>query len=282
MFDVKRRRLLTSAASLGTATLASRSAMGTPPSLGLLEEPAGRLDTFCRMRCGPDGAKTWFGYEGTFFGKVEGKVAVPLLGIVGMSWNRAIAQAPGRYGYELQEAGYMLDLGTGAVIDEWENPLNGARTRPQHYRSGQRTIFTPDAVTPATPLPDGVRFTGTISRPVVQGDSIWMSEDLLVALPNQPDRYEEPRMYSGPTTTATSLATFLSPLAQALDRDAGFVPCALSYTTINSWRPWMLMGETPGVISWRLMGRKVDRPERLPRAVLARVEKEHPDLLTED
>lgn len=281
MVDVKRRRLL-AAASVSAAALTARSAVSaavpSSPS-AILQDPTARLDTFCRMRCGPDGAKAWFGYEGTFFGKIEGRVAVPLMGIVGLSWNRAVEQAPGRYRYELQEAGYMVDLDTREVIDDWVNPLNGASTRPKHYRSGQETIFTPDTVTPATPLPHGIRYTGTISRPVVQGNSIWMSEDLLVSSPNSPERYDDPRMYSGPTRTATSLATFLSPVDSALDPDAAFVPCTLSYTTINSWRPWMLMGETPGVISWRLVGRKVARPEDLPTETRDRIERDHPELL---
>jgi len=108
---------------------------------------------------------------------------------------------------------------------------------------------------------------------------VFMTEDLLVRLPNPKERYEDPREYCGPFRTATSLATFASPLTDVLDTEQSFTPCNLSYTTVNSWRPWMLMGDTPGTITWRLMGRKLRSPTEIGEPLLSWLKQDHPDLL---
>jgi hypothetical protein len=108
---------------------------------------------------------------------------------------------------------------------------------------------------------------------------VWMSEDLLVRSPNPRERYENPLEYCGPYRISTSLATLQSPLAAVLDPDTEFTPCSLSYITINSWRSWMLMGQAPGTITWRLSGRKLQSPDELGEPLLSWLKDEHPDLL---
>ena len=93
------------------------------------------------------------------------------------------------------------------------------------------------------------------------------------------ERYEDPREYCGPFRTATSLASFSASLSDALDTARSFTSCTLSYTTVNSWRPWMLMGETPGTITWRLMGRKLRSPTEVGEPLLSWLQQDHPDLL---
>ena len=276
MTDITRRAALTGLAAAGLA----RSGGAATLTPGDLADPQNRLDTFVRMRCRPDGQKGFMWYEGTFFGKPHGDAAVPLMGVVGFSWNTALRQPDGSYSYELQEAGYHTDLATGERLDRWTNPLNNLTVEPRHYRSGQRTRFTPDGqVIPLANLPEGVQYDGTISAARVLGDRVFMTEDLLVRLPNPKERYEDPREYCGPFRTATSLATFTAALSDVLDTTRSFTPCTLSYTTVNSWRSWMLMGETPGTITWRLMGRKLRSPTEVGEPLLSWLEQDHPDLL---
>lgn len=267
----------TAMAGIAGATLTASRAT-TPAALDL-SDPQAKLDAFVRMRCQPAGARGYMWYAGTFFGKLHGEAAVPLLGISGFSWNRALRQPDGSYLYELQEAGYHTDLATGARLDRWQNPLNGLTVEPRHYRSGQKTRFTPERVMPARPLPDGIDFNGTISPARVLHDSVWISEDLLVRSPNPRERYANPLEYCGPYRTSTSLATLQSPLAAVLDPDLDFTPCSLSYVTVNSWRSWMLMGQAPGTITWRLMGRKLRSPDQLGEPLRTWLSDEHPDLL---
>jgi hypothetical protein len=218
-------------------------------------------------------------YEGTFFAKPEGDVAIPLIGIAGFSWNRAVRQEDGSYLYELQEAGYHVDLDSGDRIDRFRNPLNGLEVEPKHYRSGQKTRFTPDRVMPLQPLPPEMHYDGRISAARVLGDMVSMSEDLLVRSPNPRQRYADPLEYCGPYRISTSLATLQSPLADVLNADTQFTPCSLSYVTVNSWRPWMRMGQASGTITWRLVGRKLRSPDEVGAPLLGWLKDEHPDLL---
>jgi hypothetical protein len=276
MTDLTRRAALT---GLAAAALARPGTAATLKPADLVD-PQARLDAFVRMRCRPNGQKGFMWYQGTFFGKPHGEAAVPLMGVVGFSWNTAVRQADGSYLYELQEAGYHTDLATGDRLDRFFNPLNKLTVEPRHYRSGQRTRFTTAGqVLPLANLPDGVQYDGSISPARVLGDQVFMTEDLLVRMPNPKARYEDPREYCGPFRTATSLATFAASLGDVLDTAQSFTPCTLSYTTVNSWRPWMLMGETPGTITWRLMGRKLRSPTEVGEPLLGWLEQDHPDLL---
>ena len=276
MTRITRRAAL---ASLAVAA-ATRTDRAAALSRADLSDPQTRLDAFVRMRCRPAGQKGFMWYEGTFFGKPHGAAAVPLMGVVGFSWNTATQQPDGSYLYELQEAGYHTDLSTGERLDRWINPFNGLAVEPRHYRSGQKTRFTvAGQVIPSTALPEGIHYQGTISPTRVLGDTVFMTEDLLVRMPNPKERYADPREYCGPFRTATSLATFAARLDDVLDAEQAFTPCTLSYTTVNSWRPWMLMGETPGTITWRLMGRKTETPAAVGQPLLSWLREDHPDLL---
>lgn len=233
------------------------------------------------MRNRGDGKKSYTRYAGTFFAKIDGETAVPILGIEGMSWGGCERQADGSYLYSMQEAGYMTDRVSGELVDEWVNPFNGLTVFPSHYRSGQSSIFKPDSVNPIMARrPEGLEYTGVISPVTVIDDTVWCSEDLFVKMPNPKDRYEDAREWSGPYRISTSLATHMVKLPDLEDADRPFVPSTMSYTTINSWRPWMKMGQTPGVISWRLKGRKFESPDHMGEdSLVSRVAKDHPELL---
>ena len=266
-------------AGLAGATAAAATKPARNLEAAQLQDPQTKLDAFVRMRCRPGGRRSFMWYEGTFFGKIHGEAAVALLGIKGFSWNAAVRQADGSYQYELQEAGYHTDLATGERLDRWTNPLNGLTVEPEHYRSGQKTRFTPERVIPAGKLPEDTQYEGTITPARVLGDTVWISEDLLVRMPNPRSRYEDPREYCGPYRTLTSLATLQARLEDVLDSDQAFTPCSLSYTTLNSWRSWMLMGETPGTITWRLMGRKLRSVDEVGEPLLTWLRNDHADLL---
>ena len=279
MAGLNRRCVLGAAAGAVTATVALPS-FGATKTIDF-SDPQQKLDAYVRMRNRGDGQKSYTRYSGTFFAKIEGDVAVPLVGIEGMSWGCCERQADGTYLYSMQEAGYHTDLATGEIIDEIVNPLNGLTVAPKHYRSGQSSTFTPNAVNPIMERrPDGLLYRGVISPATVIDDTVWCSEDLFVKMPNPKERYEDDREWCGPHRISTSLATHMVKLADLEETDRAFVPSTMSYTTINSWRGWMLMGQTPGIISWRLKGRKFESSDQIPvDHLINRVAADHPDLL---
>lgn len=278
MTNLNRRTLLGTAAA---AALAAPSPRAWAASNSIdFSDPQHKLDAYVRMRNRGDGQKSYTRYSGTFFIKLEGEVAVPILGIEGMSWGRCERQADGTYLYAMQEAGYHTDLATRAVVDEWVNPVTGQTVQPKHYRSGQTSTFTPTSVLPnITRRPEGLEYNGVITPATVIDDTVWCSEDLFVKFPNPRERYEDEREWSGPYRISNSLATHMVKLADLEDRDRAFVPSSMSYTTLNSWRGWMKMGQTPGMISWRLKGKKFESPDLLDDWISQRIDSDHPDLL---
>lgn len=273
-----RRALLAGAGATTALGLTRAAASGSSIDFS---DPQQKLDAYVRMRNRGDGQKSYTRYSGTFFGKIEGEVAVLLMGIEGMSWGKCELQPDGSYLYSMQEAGYHTDLETRTVIDEYDNPLNGLTVQPRHYRSGQSSTFRPDSVIPIIERrPPGLEYRGVISPATVIGNSVWCSEDLFVKFPNPKERYEDEREWSGPYRISNSLATHSVALSDLEDLDQPYVQSTMAYTTMNSWRGWMLMGQTPGLISWRLKGRKFESPDHMGEDwLLDRVANDHPELL---
>jgi len=271
------RRSFFASSTAAASVAATRAHAATSIDFG---DPQQNLDAYVRMRNRGDGQRSFTRYSGTFFVKPEGETAIPAMGIEGMSWGKCEKQPDGTYLYNMQEAGYHTAYGTTEIIDAWDNPVTGITVQPRHYRSGQTSIFTPTSVLPQmSRRPEGLEYNGVITPATVVGDTAWGSEELYVKFPNPRDRYEDEREWSGPYRIANSLASHAALIADLEDDSKAFVPSTLSYTTLNSWRPWMKMGQTPGIISWRLHGRKFERAEDINDWLLDRVAQDHPDLL---
>jgi hypothetical protein len=249
-----------------------------------LADPAQKLEAHIRLRCRTDGQPTYIQYQGAIFGKREGEKAMPLFGVMGVSWSKATRVDPLRYALTTTEAGYFTDLATGAVLDRWTNPLNSVETTVKHYRSTQAQLIMPDEVEPKheRPAPEGFDYTGIVPPALVISDQLWMREDLMVRIPSKSkESFVDPREYFGPFTTATSLASWTAPLLSVADRKRDFVGCTLAYQTLGSWRPFMRMGSDPGLISWRMAGLKLKRFQQVDSALRDRLLGDHPDFLAD-
>lgn len=269
-------------ASLAVLALGA-SALGSPVRASPAAMPSDALTTYLRIRSRLDGASIFYPYRGTIFGRPIGQSAVPLFDVEGFSWDRLAIVGPGLYRIDTVEAGYFLDLVTGQPLDAWINPLNGLKTEVKHYRSFAHVEVSEGGlrpVSPATAMP-GAQFIATMGSPTILGDRIWVHEDLIAHYPNKPAAtFADPREYNGQMLEAASLATWCARVSDLQDSRNAFVPATLSYQTMGSWRPFMKMGDTPGVISWRMFGSKVETLHEVPAALRQRVLREYPDFLT--
>lgn len=259
--------------ALGAALLAApvSQAAGADAAAGAAN-PADpdTLETHVRMRAHPDGRPLYWAYAGTFYGQISGQRTVPLLAIEGISINRCEPAGAGVYAYSLREAGWFKDLATGQVLDEWLNPLSGRVVKPKHYYSPQRQRFTAEKTEPVLDRPfPGLEWTGYLGAPQRFAGSVWSSEELLVRTTN-PD--------TGAARVQTSLLTLHATAADLARTPKRVVPTTMAYQTLASWVPWMDMRDIPGVISWRLFGKKVERVEDLPQHIVERTRKLHPQL----
>ena len=263
---MNRRESLMMLAVAGSASVVSAAAMR--------EITASTMDpllTHMRIRGHADGRLVYYGYEGVSYGQRSGQRTVPLLHIEGASAATFVRQG-GSWLYTLREAGWMCDLGTGAVLSSWLNPLNGKTVTPRHYNSRQTSLFTGNSVKPVrAALPAGIEMQGNIAEPVVMRDDIWTAEELLVRVP--------PQQAGGSAVVQTSLATLHASLRDLQRGANAWVPATLAYQTLQSWPAWMEMpDDMPGVISWRLMGRKCASVDELPVKVRTRIQEQHPEV----
>jgi hypothetical protein len=237
-------------------------------------------DRFVRMRTSYDGKPVMWVYGGVLYVKVEGQVAMPLVGVGGMSFTHAIQEKPGVYHWQLDEVGYYRDLTTGAVLDTFVNPLNGREVRPANYRSPQHMTYTGSEVLTRDPIPPGTKFTGRIVRLAEVAGLAAMNEDLYVNVPAQAASDGKP------ARAARYLASLGSFTARALElsaRNSRWIDCQLSYSTMNSFAPWLGLDGVPGVQNMRLAGRKcrLFEPGAIPEWLRVRAAKDHPQFFDE-
>lgn len=257
--------------ALGAAVLTPALAAAADADAGVGAAGAADLDTLethVRMRAHPDGRPLYWAYAGVFYGQISGQRTVPLLGVEGISINRCTPAGAGIYAYSLREAGWFKDLATGQVLDDWLNPLTGRVVKPKHYYSPQRQRFTGAKTEPVLDKPfPGLEWTGYLGAPQRFAGSVWSSEELLVRTTN-PD--------TGAARVQTSLLTLHATAADLARNPKRVVPTTMAYQTLASWIPWMDMRDIPGVISWRLFGKKVERVADLPQELVARTRAQHP------
>jgi hypothetical protein len=235
---------------------------------------------FVRMRGSPNDKPVMWVYEGTLLVKPEGQVAKPWVGVGGMSFTLATERTVGVYDWRLDEVGYYRDLVTGEVLDRFVNPITGAVLKPANYRSPQRLVYSGATVAVGEPLPPSTEFEGKITDLGAVGGITAMTEDLYVKVPAQLDATGQ---VVRPLRTLASLATFSAKSNQLYGIRRAWIDCQMSYTTMNSFAPWLGMDGVAGVQNMRLMGRKCRMFERdaIPAWLSERIERDHPQYFAE-
>lgn len=269
--NLNRRSLIKFAAAGGAIAATSRSGslLAAEPAF-----PLGDLEAHVRMRGNLRGERSYWYYRGSVFGNVWGQSTAPMLSVEGVSFSLITALPGGRYRYSLNEAGYYGDPETGEITEKVMNPFTGKRYKPKNYLSPQTVIFEPDlSVTPVIDRrPPGLDYRGVIAPVSTFQNSVWSSEDLFVRMP-LPNPDNDPDLPA--FRVQTSLASFTSDRGELLDPDRDFVPCQMNYQTLGTWRPWMGMGQTKGMISMRLTGTKCGVDD-LPVPIKERIARDHP------
>jgi hypothetical protein len=260
-----RRTLVTAAAGLSGAACMSAA--------GRARTPAGLSDLalFVRIRCQPAGQRTFWWYSGQMLARRSGEAVRPLVTVVGASQSDITVNPDGSISYALTEAGYYGDIATGMIADKpIVNALTGEMIQPEHYLSPQKLRFLPDlSVRPEIAnLPPGLDYRGRITPPDRKGDYVWMAEELFVAQPASATRS---------VRISNSLANF-QVRASDLYSNMAFVPATMQYTTVNSLRPWMNMGDTQGDVVMRINAIKLAHWSRVDAALRARIAKDHPGI----
>jgi len=283
---VGRRALFLGGLGAAAATLKPGLARAASDKRTLdLASPQERLRVFRKLQGSEvDGAATMMHYSGITFGSIEPSAVTPLYGMEGLTFVRSYLQPDGSVRWLANEVAVFTDLVSGDVLEEWRNPYTNETVAVWPLRNGPLNY----AVSPTAEMTGGWK----LLRPMpadVRGfyvPATRVGEDLVVTIDGQATRRnplspsEWPRESSGETLIYSEHNTWIAPYAQLASRDVPSPPAIGAWHSHKPWRPWMLMGSTPGQIYSHLVARKIDSLDEAPRQVAAYVTRKFPQFLS--
>lgn len=283
MTEILRRTLLQGITGSGAATLLPSTAQA---AISAQDQAAkyvkDKVRIYGRARGAPKGQMGMQWYTGRMWGKRTLDAAVQFFTVHGFSFNRMELNPDGTLSQNMIEVGFWCEPGTFKPADDWINPINGLPCKPQHYKSPQKFTFSADgmAIRPAN-APPIEYFQGKITDPVVQGDTMWLGEDLIVKAATPPPAAPptDPLTARIPVQTSTSLVTYTIKLKDLETPDSQWLPATMNYQTMGNWYPWMRMGHEPGNLMFQLTGLKLKRKDDMPLPLQVLINERHPGWL---
>ncbi len=278
MTNLMRRDILGGTAALAAGAVLPNQAMAAEPNSYIKD----KVRIYGRARGAPKGQMGFQWYTGKLWGKRTLDAAVQFFTVHGFSFNRIELNADGTLSQSMVEVGFWCEPGTFKPADEWVNPINGLACKPQHYKSPQKFVFDAqgNAMRPAG-APPVEMFRGTITDPVVQGDTMWIGEELIVkaAIPAPATPPADPLTVRVPVQTSTSLVMYTLNMKDVATPDSQWMPATMNYQTNGGWYPWMRMGQEMGGIMFQLTGKKLKRKDEMPLALQVLINERHPGWL---
>ncbi len=277
---ISRRSFLNSSATLSVAAIPGISLAA--PFIGERKKPVvlSQKDiykTHIRLMGSlkPSTIYSWF--SGHLWGIVPGEAPKPLTTLQGLA--KSIWQKEGdNYTKESFDIGFFGDLKTGEVLSEWKNPYTNKIVEPFHfmYGGGSKTTYTPE---------------GTLSRNEVKpyqhdwiqsGEQVWLDEYGSASFKNPLNPEEWPISSAGEQMHFGSSTTFAASAGQLFNPELDSCDQTFFWTAINSWEPWLRMGQKPGFVMWRATGRKIFDTNEIPKSIKNYIAKVQPNYFTDE
>lgn len=284
------RRELLAAGGVAAAVALTGDGVAAAPVRGLrdlaLETGDGNARLMTRILANLDSGRAKHGwYRGRVMGVAPGAAARDLLGIMGMSSQRAVP-LPDRPGWMLlqREVGFFFDLGTGKVVDRWRNPLNDETVDVLH-------IANPSVSRDVEPVERDARFyddparAAASAKPFVlpwqtAGDRLFVEQHSHFWARNPLDPAVWVRESSGPMLQVSDMLSYNVSLPKALDPAITSLEHWGAWVHVRPWQPWMLMGSAPGHLLYNCFTGSADELAGIPADIVALTRERFPDFLT--
>lgn len=288
---ISRRQLLVAgaAATTGAAAgvaLAADSARAPRRADLALDTGDGNARLMTRILANLDSTRAKHGwYRGRVMGVAPGAAARDLLGVMGMSSQRALP-LPDRPGWMLlqREVGFFFDLATGKVVDRWLNPFNDETVDVLH-------IANPSVSRDIEPIERDARFYDDPARAAAAakpfllpwqtaGDRLFVEQHGHYWARNPLDPAVWVRESSGPMLQVSDMTTYNVSLAKAQDASITSLEHWGAWVHVRPWQPWMLMATTPGHLLYNCFTGSADELAGIPADIVALTRERFPDFLT--
>lgn len=265
--SVTRRTTLKAATALAIAP----SFVSSRASAALdLTAPENKLEVYRRIRGRNDGELALWWWNGYVWAKPNNDVAVHIMTVEGLTFQRLTLNDEGNLIEAQAGRGTFRDPETNAPLESWTNPFNGVTAKPDHIRSLNRGVITPDGLerkhTERT-----LHFESEITAPMITGHQIFMRENFVTK-----NKGRAP----GTVSTRSSLTTYTATASDIADDNADFRPATFNYQSLGGFRPWMEMDNSTGMLSWQTVGQKLERGSAdAPASIKKWVDSNYPGFL---
>ena len=309
-----RRHLLSTGTALAGATLLMAAGAQSAADAVAAAPPAnagkGRLDFrnpldnvygLLKLQSSFGDRPVYPAFRGVTFARVGDRPLRPLFGYEGFSTLRAELLPNGHARWWGKEIAFYTDLNTGEPLERWVNPLNGATVEPMHFLNDRQLAEFGDTMLeirfPGQPedepaagfynpnLTEADRRASDGKLPFrlpwfIQGDLAMLTLEAPISYPNPLDPKEWRREWSGPRINPTESYSFCASLAELEDRSRPSALFTGGFARIAPWWPWMLMGQSEGVLFTRAhMWKRTHGLDNVSSKILAVVEKRYPEYL---
>lgn len=198
----------------------------------------------------------WF--TGMKFGQLNGEFT-PLFGVETCNWNRVKSEADGGFTVTVLEAAFYTDLATGEVLRTLKNPYTGQTVEIPYALVGP-IAARHDAQSRPLPLSEigGARLemNVTVGPAFVYGDDLWASTS---------NDFRIERKASGRVHRVNEWANYVASAAEVADPAKPSINPSVDLVEITDWPGWFGMGNIPGSIFGRIVGRKVPGLSAMPQ-----------------
>lgn len=244
-----------------------------------LTDPKENLKAFTRVfsDINPDNVAVGW-YAGTVYSVIgDSQKVVPLLGVEGIGVRRVVPLETGGYRVFNRELAFYKDLKTGQIIDSWTNPLNDEKVevfpiQNMFVNADTAPIFEFDM--------EGTKIRQPFNPPwTVAGDWAMSLFEIHQSVKSELQPEEWPRESPGKMTRISEMFHRHVRIADLNNPELTSIPTVGTWMRIASWFPWMLMGQAEGHLFFRCQTQKFGSVKDLPKAFLAKAEKEYPKYL---
>jgi hypothetical protein len=259
MSELTRREGLGLAAAIGGAAIAASAAQAETPSFVTkidFKDPKWNRDTFARLDMDLDSTKEKLGWlKGTVYGVRDNEPVRPLFTNEGFSFVRSKRLPDGSWHRMLREVVFYRDIKTGEILKEWFNPYTKETVKvvPVYNDPFNYTIseFYPDP-----PSYGGLNTVKPPKRPFLMdwsegpNDTLILHTDINLYYPSRMQPNEWPRESPGTFSRVSELFIYIVKRKDVENPRLTHLPAVGSWSRINPWLPWMLMGAAPGNVNY--------------------------------
>lgn len=257
-----------------------------------LDDPVQNLRLYMKMQYSLVREPVYAYFAGHIFAMEGDQPARLLFEVEGFGHGWAEPQADGSFHLAWKELAFYKDPVTGAILDQWHNPLTDEDVAVTHIMNpAANAALTPRAQkVDANFATSQVELAGNNYRHPDQSDAFvlpwqtiggWTSvwQDVRLSMKHVLDPKIWVRESSGERISIGEFFQLTARTDELFDPARNSVDHVGAWVRVASWHPWMLMGQRPGKLFYRCSTNRLRGLDELPAAFHAEIVRRQPTYL---